>query len=288
MSKPSKNKHREEKMSASEHFMDTSTAVSFAQHINMMPEHLRAHLKLPRWIFLDLPYNRKDQAALTDIERQRFICAVNALNQSTQNQISTYGQLVEIHNVSSVNHFQHGTPRFLPWHRIYLLVFEQALRGLHPDVTIPYWDWTQSSEQAIPAWLENFTPTVVTPTQTINVIRAPQSPQDLANIASNINNIMQLTDFDSFTAQLEGVHGAVHVWVGGSMSLIRTAPADPIFWMHHANVDRLWWMWQISPQGQGKNPNLPGNDPTTSPVMDPWQYTEPQTRDITALGYTYV
>jgi hypothetical protein len=43
-----------------------------------------------------------------------------------------------------------------------------------------------------------------------------------------------------FWQPLEAVHGGVHVWVGGSMSTIPTAPADPIFWMHHANSDRLW------------------------------------------------
>jgi tyrosinase len=41
-----------------------------------------------------------------------------------------------------LNHCQHGWERFLPWHRIYLYEFEQALQDRHPSVTIPYWDWT--------------------------------------------------------------------------------------------------------------------------------------------------
>jgi tyrosinase len=265
--------------------------LSFADHISMLPENVTAHLKFPPWLRFKLPYQRKDQAALTDIERERFICAFNVLNQTLLGGISSssqFGQLVEIHNVLSINHYQHGTLRFLPWHRIYLLILEQSLRSIHPDVTIPYWDWTQASEQAIPPWLAGLTPTVVTPTQTINVVRAPGSSADLATLASNIPSIMLLTDFDTFTSQLEAVHGGVHVWVGGSMSSIPTAPADLIFWMHHANIDRLWWKWQTSPEGQGKNPNLPGTDPTTSTVMDPWSYTEPQTRDIYSLRYTYV
>lgn len=40
------------------------------------------------------------------------------------------------------NHCQHGWERFLPWHRIYLYEFEQALQDRCPGVTIPYWDWT--------------------------------------------------------------------------------------------------------------------------------------------------
>ncbi|NES19613.1 MAG: tyrosinase family protein [Symploca sp. SIO3E6] len=40
------------------------------------------------------------------------------------------------------NHCQHGWERFLPWHRIYMYEFEQALQDHCPDVTMPYWDWT--------------------------------------------------------------------------------------------------------------------------------------------------
>ena len=39
------------------------------------------------------------------------------------------------------NHCQHGWERFLPWHRIYLYEFEQALQDHCADVTMPYWDW---------------------------------------------------------------------------------------------------------------------------------------------------
>jgi len=60
--------------------------------------------------------------------------------------------------------------------------------------------------------------------------------------------------------------------------------SDPIFWMHHADIDRLWWQWQQAHPGQ--NPSVSGTGPD-SPVMDPWPYTEADTRDITAMGYTY-
>ena len=39
---------------------------------------------------------------------------------------------------------QHGWEQFLPWHRIYLYEFEQALQDLSPDITLPYWDWTMT------------------------------------------------------------------------------------------------------------------------------------------------
>jgi tyrosinase len=52
----------------------------------------------------------------------------------------------------------------------------------------------------------------------------------------------------SFRNQLEGwlntsLHNAVHVWVDGDMGS-GYSPNDPIFWLHHCNIDRLWSRWQ--------------------------------------------
>jgi len=52
----------------------------------------------------------------------------------------------------------------------------------------------------------------------------------------------------SFRAYLEGggssrMHNGVHVWVGGMMAT-GASPNDPVFFLHHANIDRLWAMWQ--------------------------------------------
>jgi tyrosinase len=66
------------------------------------------------------------------------------------------------------------------------------------------------------------------------------------------------------------------------MSMIPTAPADPVFWMHHAEIDRRWWLWETANPGQ--NPALAG----AAAIMDPWSETEINTRDIEALGYAYV
>jgi tyrosinase len=50
----------------------------------------------------------------------------------------SYNNIALIHQ----NHCQHGWERFLPWHRVYLYEFEQALQDVCPGVTVPYWDWT--------------------------------------------------------------------------------------------------------------------------------------------------
>ena len=237
---------------------------------------LRRRLKLPKWLY-ETSYARRDQAALSPTDHGRFICAFNTLIAN-----GTLGPLVDIHGDAS--HMPHTTQRLLPWHRVYLLQFEKALRAIHPDVSIPYWDWTKASEEAIPPWLVGFTPTVATPTKTIVVIRSPGSAADLSTITSNVPAILAMSDFTQFASTLNGVHGGVHVWVGGAMGSVPTSPADPIFWMHHANLDRLWWQWQNSPQGAGKNPTLSG----AAAIMDPWPVNEVDTRDIAALGYSYV
>ncbi len=47
---------------------------------------------------------------------------------------------------------------------------------------------------------------------------------------------------------LEGTpHGAVHVGVGGLMGSFNTAALDPVFWLHHANIDRIWEIWRTMP-----------------------------------------
>jgi tyrosinase len=49
-----------------------------------------------------------------------------------------------------------------------------------------------------------------------------------------------------------GLHNRVHVWVGGDM-LPSTSPNDPIFFMNHCNVDRIWEAWMQNPGGPGRS-----------------------------------
>ena len=50
-----------------------------------------------------------------------------------------------------------------------------------------------------------------------------------------------------------GIHDEIHFAVGGAigdvggaMSDVPTAAFDPIFWVHHSNIDRLWAEWSCS------------------------------------------
>ncbi|KAH6949723.1 hypothetical protein BKA56DRAFT_606813 [Ilyonectria sp. MPI-CAGE-AT-0026] len=40
---------------------------------------------------------------------------------------------------------------------------------------------------------------------------------------------------------LPGIRG-----IGGKMGNVVASPTDPLFFLHHANLDKLWWDWQLA------------------------------------------
>lgn len=215
--------------------------------------------------------HRKDHRRLTTDEQNRFLTAYAQVNA-----MGALGPLVDIHSNSI--HQMHSNPRFLPWHRVYLLRLEELLHMVDPSVCIPYWN--SSDEQAFPSWLLGFTPTV-------NLLSGPHTVTRTIGMFATLPNAAAMATaeanptFMSFAPALEGVHNSGHVWVGGSMGIISTAPTDPVFWMHHAEIDRRWNLWQQAHPGD--NPPLAG----AAAVMDPWAETETDTRDLAALGVAY-
>lgn len=223
----------------------------------------------------DDPYgqvcHRKDARRLTADEQDRFLAAY-----SQANALGALGPMVDIH--ANAVHAMHSNPRFLPWHRIYLIKMEQLLMSIDPTVCLPY--WRSSDQQAFPSWLTGFTPTVNLLGGPHTVTRSIAGGALLPDNAAVVTVLANAT-FNGFGGNVEGIHNSGHVWVGGSMLGFATAPADPIFWMHHAEIDRIWSQWQAA--NPGLHPPLTGSAAT----MDPWPQTETDTRDIAALGYVY-
>ena len=228
-------------------------------------------IKLPPWLFPKICC-RKSQGSLSTTEQQRYICAFNMINAD-----GTLAQLVTLHQGM---YMQHGNLYLLPWHRIFLMLFEKALHRYHPDVCIPYWDWNDPDQQEFPSWLSGVLPTVNVIGGPITVVRSPGTSANLAATVSSVPTAMSQTNYSSFSSFINGVHGSIHGWVGGTMSSAHTSPADPVFWLHHANLDRLWWKWYNSAAGNHQNPVIAG-------ALAPWTYTEPDTRNIVTLGYDY-
>lgn len=168
---------------------------------------------------------------------------------------------------------------FLPWHRMYLHFFEKTilkivvelLRG-PSDWALPYWNYSVSESAALlpPPFgdpLFNGLPNhlfVAERTPNANrglpfLDRAANGSLDLARPQTNLNCLRQRPFAGNFggptfllhdpgtSGAVESVpHNGVHNGLGGSvgfMSLFSTAPLDPLFWLHHSNIDRLWEVW---------------------------------------------
>jgi tyrosinase len=163
------------------------------------------------------------------------------------------------------NQCQHGTIQFFTWHRGYLHFFERILRWAagDPALNLPYWDWS-----ATPVLPE---PYRVPADPTLNPLYEPKRKANdgsalPANVViTDLQTALQQTAFptagaNGFSPDLEGSpHGQVHVLVGGLgglMSHVPTAAGDSIFWLHHANIDRLWNVW-LNQGGGRANPTDP-------------------------------
>jgi tyrosinase len=238
-----------------------------------------------------MPTTRKSAFALTTAEQNLYISVITQLNSGPTP--TAYSKFVAFHR--DMRHRMHGgmgivgKMRFLSWHRDFLLKLEQQMQAINPAAFIPYWRW--SDDREVPPWLTGFLPTIVLvadgagmPAQTVHVTRSTHHEGGLPT-AGQIASLDANTGlpYNQFTGLLEGYHGVVHNWVGGTMSDITVSPADPLFFMHHGEIDRIWSVWQANPGNAGKGPTLTGADAD----MDPWPEAATQLQSITTLGYSY-
>jgi tyrosinase len=204
-----------------------------------------------------------------------------------------------VHGVPG-NHCRHHEPPgrlplFLPWHRAYLYFFERALRDQVPAASLPWWDWTSPSahQSGIPAAYADeqvggrANPLAAGPVEIAaqpggNVPmteRAPGAPAQLPSDAE-IRAVLKIDDYERFSSRLQDKHDNVHGWVGGSMGIIAWAAYDPIFWAHHAMVDRIWALWQLN-----HHPVFPPS--YLNQALPPFPMTVAQTLNVKTLGYDY-
>lgn len=166
---------------------------------------------------------------------------------------------------------QHGTDYFFPWHRLYLYYFERVLQEAAGDPTLrlPYWDYTDPAQLRMP--VEFTTPAYVnvqrqTVSNPLYEVRRDDGWNEPGTNALNSadTNIDQTLDAPvlltqaGYQARIEGrPHGYAHCAVVGCratvMGAVPYSANDPIFYIHHANIDRLWDCW-LSISGH-KNPD---------------------------------
>lgn len=208
---------------------------------------------------------------------------------------------------------RHGSWFFLPWHRMYLHFFEKIilshvinLKG-PADWALPYWNYSAPPGAAMGAEAllpEPFrSPTIAGETNHLFVPErtGPTVPGGRSANAGgtflvpsdvSLNSVRTATTFrDAFGGPpidnhppgaggtLEGTpHNQVHSKLGGDtgfMGGFATAPLDPIFWIHHCNIDRLWEVWVQRQKRRGSrdrnpNPSLPGLVPPVPQDAQDW------------------
>jgi tyrosinase len=149
-----------------------------------------------------------------------------------------------------LNYCPHGIPYFLAWHRGYVYYFEQYLRMAsgNPGLMLPYWDYYKNPQ--IPG--EFTDPASTNPLYVDRINNDVTQALTLAPFTPDLTNFPRGT-INAFEPSIERKpHDPVHDIIGGVMTTMQS-PYDPIFWLHHANIDRLWVAW-IAARGGRKMP----------------------------------
>ncbi|MBW4427553.1 MAG: tyrosinase family protein, partial [Nostoc desertorum CM1-VF14] len=374
---------------------------------------------------------RKNVRSLSLQEKAAFVNAIKVLKNTyaSNAQISIYDQFVALHvgtmgfsqsapvnpnyangfmymDMKSASDAHHGkasgpavgadaahiNAAFFPWHREYIHRFEQALQSVDPNVTIPYWDWTDSEAWNVifdekflgpangkgkivqlpyqegifeggPIESGNFSQAngwVLDERLHFNAKGEPQGksllrffelpPFDKYPLPKeDVEKALAVNDYGNFRSAVEGWpytdregnqvtkfsnHNVVHGTIGGTIWDLRvfpppsnvipepqgtmvfvSTPYDPVFWLLHSNVDRLWTEWQNNghagsdfypSNGQAYGHNLndrmwpwdggqstpanmgPGYYLSILPVFAPDDIVTPaDTLDVTKYNYTY-
>src|SRR5713226_318946 len=314
---------------------------------------------------------RKNQKLLSALEKQRFVAAVKEMKVK-----GIYDQYVRWH-VDAMGgmgpnqpNYAHQGPAFLPWHRQFILLFEQDLQkadknlGHDGSITLPYWDWTSETSgdpQVNQLWDDDFLGPDGNPNKGQRVMSGPFATNTTAGhenwiltvgdpmdnnpvnflrrafgtdpqartlpTLAQVKNALAVVIYDSPkwntgvsglksfrnllegwvtikpTGKAPGLHNRVHVWVGGSM-LPMSSPNDPVFFLNHCNVDRIWASWQALHPNVNQYPPMNGAAQighNRNDVMVPWDgrpdprsgggvlphSTPADMLDITKLGYSY-
>jgi tyrosinase len=198
---------------------------------------------------------RKNANALTPAERDRLVSAFAQINNQGAGRFADFRDMHT--NVTSPQ--AHGAPGFLPWHRAYLLDLERELQSIDPTVTLPYWRFDQASPNIFTLdffGVSNSVGTVsFSPTNPLQFWRTDgvpginRRPFFATNTAppglrTEAQTLALGNAYPAFRTLEGNPHGSAHTSFGGFISSIGTAARDPLFFLLHCNVDRLWAKWQ--------------------------------------------
>lgn len=170
------------------------------------------------------------------------------------------------------SHMHHGDDTFFPFHRRMMLDVETQLQMLSNDcsLTLPYWNWAEETHQFDQSlvWhhsklgslqfgcVENgvaanwsyyrgkqdkksclLRGTVKDPHW------SPSAYNGYLPSWAELLQVMKHSDYSELRRKSENWHNAFHCMIQGDMCSL-LAPRDPVFYLHHAMIDRYWYLWQ--------------------------------------------
>ncbi|PWY74371.1 Di-copper centre-containing protein [Aspergillus heteromorphus CBS 117.55] len=230
------------------------------------------------------PSVRHEWRTLSKGEQFEYIRAVKCLTHRpsrVRTNGTLYDDFPWIHATSGS--FSHHAAAFLSWHRYFIQVFEDTLReDCGYQGTLVYWDWSLdwNNLTGAPVWdpetgfggdgdmageITIGEGRCVTDGPFAGHINMFYGPKDHPHCLSRgftdgeghygtipgesvhperIEDILSQEDYESFFFALEkGPHDTIPNGVRGDFFSF-TAPYDPVFYLHHTQLDRLWWLWQ--------------------------------------------
>ncbi|GMP72562.1 hypothetical protein CsSME_00030543 [Camellia sinensis var. sinensis] len=178
----------------------------------------------------------------------------------------------------------HNSWLFFPFHRFYLYFFEKILGMLldDPAFAIPFWNWDSPAGMKIPAMYADINsplynrlrdakhqpPTLIdldyNLTDPKNVDEEKQKLRNLTictdkwcrvgkrlGFSLEARTVREMTRTQVESRFMVNSNSPVHIWCGDrtqpnleDMGNFYSAGRDPIFYGHHANVDRIWTVWK--------------------------------------------
>ncbi|KAH0441491.1 amino acid transporter [Colletotrichum camelliae] len=221
-------------------------------------------------------HERKSWTAMTDVEKKAYIDAELCLQNKApklgvEGSQNLWDDLMYAH-IYQANVIHNDGP-FLPWHRLYMRVHEVYLQTeCGYEGGQPYWNELEDAEAGFlnqstvfdaetgfgsfkngengcvaDGPFVNLTMHLNQTSNNADFCLTRDLDQDSFYQANStyVNECMAIDTYvDSWNCWGTAPHLAGHMGVGGTMLDVVSSPGDPLFFLHHTNLDRLWWEWQ--------------------------------------------
>jgi tyrosinase len=210
---------------------------------------------------------RKEVTTLTAAEWDTFVSTIQRAQTTRDTEfpnLSVWEAAAHVHNLASRE--IHWTCLFFPWHRAFLASMEQKLQKLNPSFSFPYFDsgrvatsasssiiWSKiGANYGSPVRGDIFGGRRLNGGYNIAIRREAGASLNQQVSTVLYSNLLQrsLTSgnrgFSDWAQNMEIYHGNLHIAVGGGYGQMSGmfSPLDPLFYMHHAFFDYMWFVAQ--------------------------------------------